>query len=239
MKKERRKQLKQLQKKLSYSFKKLSILNHAFIHKSYANENPELGLEDNERFEFLGDAVLDLIISHVIMDNFPHYSEGNLTKLRSSLVNEKTIAGLARELGLGDYLLLGKGEDSTKGRNKNSILADTYEAVVAAIYLDGGYKKVFKVLKKHFTSFLAAATEGNLFNKDYKSQLQEITQTVYKATPRYIKVKEFGPDHNKTFSINVSVHNKVLGRGSGSSKKNAEQKAAQEALIQLKQTHKQ
>ena len=239
MKKERRKELKQLQKKLSYSFKKISILNHAFIHKSFANENPELGLEDNERFEFLGDAVLDLIISHVIMDNFPHYSEGNLTKLRSSLVNEKTIAGIARKLGLGDYLLLGKGEDSTKGRNKNSILADTYEAVVAAIYLDGGYKKVFKVLKKHFGSFLTAATEGNLFNKDYKSQLQEITQTMYKATPRYIMTKEFGPDHNKTFSINVTVRKEVLGRGSGSSKKNAEQKAAQEALTQLKRTHKQ
>ena len=159
--------------------------------------------------------------------------------MRSSLVNEKTIAGLARELGLGDYLLLGKGEDSTKGRNKNSILADTYEAVVAAIYLDGGYKKVFKVLKKHFGSFLTAATEGNLFNKDYKSQLQEITQTMYKATPRYIMTKEFGPDHNKTFSINVTVRKEVLGRGSGSSKKNAEQKAAQEALTQLKRTHKQ
>ena len=239
MKKERRKQLKQLQKKLSYSFKKLSVLNNAFIHKSYANENPELGLEDNERFEFLGDAVLDLIISHIIMDKFPLYSEGNLTKLRSSLVNEKTIAELARELELGDYLLLGKGEDSTKGRNKNSILADTYEAVVAAIYLDGGYKKVFKVLKKHFGSFRTAATEGNLFNKDYKSQLQEITQTMYKATPRYITVKELGPDHNKTFSINVTLGKRVLGRGSGSSKKNAEQKAAQEALTQLERTHKQ
>ena len=150
---------------MSYSFKKLSVLNHAFIHKSFANENPELGLEDNERFEFLGDAVLDLIISHVIMDNFPHYSEGDLTKLRSSLVNEKRIAELARELGPGDYLLLGKGEDSTKGRSKNLILADTYEAVVAAIYLDGGYKKVFKVLKKHFAYFLTAANEGNLITR--------------------------------------------------------------------------
>ncbi len=238
MKKERRKQLKQLQKKLSYSFKKLTILNHAFIHKSYANENPELGLEDNERFEFLGDAVLDLIISHVIMDNFPHYSEGDLTKLRSSLVNEKRIAELSRGLDLGNYLLLGKGEDSTKGRNKNSILADTYEAVVAAIYLDGGYKKVSKVLKKHFAGFLTAANEGNLYNKDFKSQLQEITQTLHKATPHYTMVKEFGPDHKKIFSINVTVRNKVLGRGSGSSKKDAEQKAAQEALTKLERTHK-
>ena len=238
MKKERRKQLKQLQKKLPYTFKKISILDQAFIHKSFANENTELDLEDNERFEFLGDAVLDLVISHIIMDIFPQYAEGDLTKLRSSLVNEKRIAELSRELDLGSYLLLGKGEDSTKGRNKNSILADTYEAVVAAIYLDGGYKKVFKVLKKHFAQFLTAASEGILFNKDYKSQLQEITQTIYKAPPRYITVKEFGPDHKKTFSVNVTVHNKVLGRGSGSSKKNAEQKAAQEALTQLGPAHK-
>ena len=208
-------------------------MDQAFIHKSFANENPERNLKDNERLEFLGDAVLDLIISHVIMDEFPHYSEGDLTKLRSSLVNERKIAELSRELELGHYLLLGKGEDSTKGRNKNSILADTYEAVVASVYLDGGYKKTFKVLKKHFANFFNAANEGNLYNKDFKSQLQEITQNIYKSTPRYILVKERGPDHKKTFSVNVTVHNKVLGTGSGTSKKNAEQKAAQQALINL------
>jgi len=233
MNKERRKQLKQLQKQLSYSFKKISRLDQAFIHKSFANENPERNLEDNERLEFLGDAVLDLIISHIIMDEFPRYSEGDLTKLRSSLVNERKIAELSRELELGNYLLLGKGEDSTKGRNKNSILADTYEAVIAAIYLDGGYKKTFKVLKKHFASFFTAVNEGSLYNKDFKSQLQEITQNIYKLTPRYILVKEYGPDHKKTFSVNVTVRNQVLGTGSGTSKKNAEQKAAQEALRHL------
>ena len=233
MNKERRKQLKQLQKRLSYSFKKISRLDQAFIHKSFANENAERNLEDNERLEFLGDAVLDLIISHIIMDEFPGYSEGDLTKLRSSLVNERRIAELSRELELGHYLLLGKGEDSTKGRNKNSILADTYEAVVAAIYLDGGYKKTFKVLKKHFTKFFTAVNQGSLFNKDFKSQLQEITQNKYKSTPRYTLVKESGPDHKKTFSVNVTVHKKVLGSGTGSSKKNAEQKAAQAALRYL------
>ena len=238
MKKERRKQLKQLQKRLSYSFKKISRLDQAFIHKSFANENPERNLEDNERLEFLGDAVLDLIISHIIMEEFPLYSEGDLTKLRSSLVNEKRIAELSRELELGHYLLLGKGEDSTKGRNKNSILADTYEAVVAAIYLDGGYKKTFKVLKKHFANFFNAANEGSLYNKDFKSQLQEITQNLYKSTPRYLLVKERGPDHKKTFSVNVTVHKKVLGTGSGTSKKNAEQKAAQEALRNLEREDK-
>jgi ribonuclease III len=234
MTKERRKQLKQLQKRLSYSFKKISRLDQAFIHKSFANEHPERNLEDNERLEFLGDAVLDLIISHIIMEAFPRYSEGDLTKLRSSLVNEIKIAELSRDLELGNYLLLGKGEDSTKGRNKNSILADTYEAVVAAIYLDGGYKKTFKVLKKHFANFFNAANEGSHLNKDFKSQLQEITQNTYKSTPHYIMVKESGPDHKKIFSVNVTVRNKILGTGTGTSKKNAEQKAAQQALKHLK-----
>lgn len=218
---------------LGLTFRDKTLLHRALTHRSHINENVNFPLEDNERLEFLGDAVLDLIISHIIMDEFPRYSEGDLTKLRSSLVNERKIAELSRELELGNYLLLGKGEDSTKGRNKNSILADTYEAVIAAIYLDGGYKKTFKVLKKHFASFFTAVNEGSLYNKDFKSQLQEITQNIYKLTPRYILVKEYGPDHKKTFSVNVTVRNQVLGTGSGTSKKNAEQKAAQEALRHL------
>jgi ribonuclease III len=235
--KARRVQLKQLQKNISYSFKKLALLNQALLHKSFVNENPHHPLEDNERLEFLGDAVLDVIISHILMDNFPHYAEGDLTKLRSALVNDKRIADLARTLQLGDFLLLGKGEDSTKGRNKNSILADTYEAVIAAMYLDGGFKKVFTVVTKHFRDILTAANEGSLHHRDFKSQLQERTQSIFKATPHYILVKEVGPDHNKSFAVRVSVHKKVLGKGFGSTKKDAEQKAAQEALHKLESTH--
>jgi len=173
MKKDRMLNLKHLQKNISYKFKKLSLLNQAFTHKSYVNENPDQECSDNERFEFLGDAVLDLIISHLLMDALPSYTEGNLTKLRSAIVNEKMFANLSRDFNLGDYLLLGKGEDYTMGRNKNSILADTYEALIAAIYLDRGYKSVFKVVKKHFSDILAAAEKGSLSHRDFKSKLQE------------------------------------------------------------------
>jgi len=236
MKKVRRLQLKQLQKNLSYAFKKVSVLNQALMHKSYANENPEEALSDNERLEFLGDAVLEVIISHILMESFPAYAEGELTKLRAALVNEKRIADVARELHLGDFLLLGKGEDSTEGRFKNSILADTYEAVIAAIYLDGGYNPVFKVVRRHFTKMITAANEGNLHHRDYKSQLQEYTQAVLKSTPQYILVKEMGPDHNKSFEIKVTLNDTIMGRGSGRSKKSAEQKAAKEALDRLHET---
>ena len=235
--KARRVELKQLQKSISYSFRRLSLLNQALIHKSYANENPHHLLADNERLEFLGDAVLDVIISHILMDDFPDYTEGDLTKLRSALVNDKRIARLARELKLGDFLLLGKGEDATKGRNKNSILADTYEAIIAAVYIDGGFKKVFSVVKKHFGNILTAANKGSLHHVDFKSQLQERTQSVFKSTPRYILVKEVGPDHKKSFAVTVVLQKKLLGKGFGPSKKDAEQKAAQEALLKLERTH--
>lgn len=233
MKKDRKLKLKRLRKNISYTFKDLSILNQAFTHTSYANENLEQENRDNERLEFLGDAVLDVIISHLLMDAFPQHTEGDLTKLRSSIVNEKRIANLARELNLGEFLLLGKGEDSTEGRNKNSILADTYEALIAAIYLDGGYKSVFKVVKQHFHDMLSAAQQGVLYHRDFKSQLQEYAQSVFKTTPKYVIVKESGPDHNKSFEVNITIKNKVWGKGFGKSKKDAAQNAAQKALEKL------
>lgn len=233
MKKERRLKLKHLQEIVSYNFKKLSLLNQAFTHKSYVNENPDQGYRDNERFEFLGDAVLDVIISHLLMDALPNHTEGDLTKLRSSIVNEKMFADLSRKLNLGDFLLLGKGEDYTKGRNKNSILADTYEALIASIYLDRGFKSVFNVVKKHFSEILSAAVQGNLSHGDFKSKLQEYAQSVFKSTPQYVSVNESGPDHNKSFEVNVTLNNKLLGTGSGKSKKDAAQYAAKEALEKL------
>ena len=236
MTKDRKKELKQLQKKISYSFKKPSLLNQAFTHKSYANENQVEECKDNERFEFLGDAVIDLIIGHLLMDDFPQHHEGDLTKLRSAIVNEKRFAELARKLNLGEFLLLSKGEDATGGRNKNSILADTYEALIAAIYLDGGFKRVFKVVKKHFKDILSAANQGSLHFRDFKSELQEYTQSVFKTTPKYVLVRKSGPDHNKTFEVNITFKNKVWGKGVGKSKKDASQKAAQKALLKLLDT---
>jgi len=236
MKKDRTIKLKQLQKNIYYTFKDLSLLNQAFTHKSYVNENPDQEYSDNERLEFLGDAVLSVIISHSLMDHFPKHTEGELTKLRSAIVNEKRIADLSRKLNLGKYLLLGKGEDSTEGRNKNSILADTYEALIAAIYLDGGYKTVSRIVEQHFTDILSSTYQGSFYYKDYKSQLQEYTQSVFKAIPKYVLVKESGPDHNKSFEVNITLNNKVWGKGFGKSKKDATQKAAQEALEKLLKT---
>jgi len=233
VKKDRILKLKNLQKNIFYTFKDLSLLDQAFTHKSYLNENPDQGCSDNERLEFLGDAVLDMIISHYLMDNFPKYTEGELTKIRSSIVNQRRIAGLARKLNLGEFLLLGKGEDFTEGRNKNSILADTYEALIAAIYLDGGYETVFRVIKQHFSDIISSIHREGFHYRDYKSQLQEYTQSVFKAIPKYVLVKESGPDHNKSFEINVTLNNKILGKGFGKNKKAATQKAAQEALAKL------
>ncbi len=233
MKKERILELTQLQQNISYVFKDLSLLNQAFTHKSFSNENTAGKYLDNERFEFLGDAVLDLIISHLLMDIFPCHTEGDLTKLRAAIVNEKRIADLSRSLNLGEFILLGKGEDSTKGRAKKSILADTYEALIAAIYLDSGYKSVFKVIKKHFIEILSSADQGTLYYKDYKSQLQEYIQRAYKTTPKYVLINESGPDHKKSFEINITLKNKILGKGSGDSKKAATQNAAQDALEKL------
>ena len=233
MKKERRLQLKQLQKNLSYKFKKPAVLNQSLMHKSYANENISEGLSDNERLEFLGDAVLELVISHILMEAFPSRAEGELTKLRAALVNQRRIAEIARDLHLGDFLLLGRGEDSTEGRYKNSILADTYEAVIAAVYLDGGYGPVFKVVRRQFATMIEAANEGNLHHRDFKSQLQEYTQAVLRSTPHYKLVHEIGPDHNKSFEVNVILNDVIMGRGHGKNKKSAEQKAAKEALEKL------
>jgi len=233
MKKERRQHLKQLQKNLSYQFKKLALLNQALMHTSYANENAAGAMSDNERLEFLGDAVLGLVISHTLMDRFPSHAEGELTKLRAELVNQRRIAEMARELQLGEFLLLGRGEDSTAGRYKNSILADTYEAVIAAVYLDGGYGPVFKMVRRQFMKMLTAENEGNLHHRDFKSQLQEYTQAFLKSTPCYRLIQESGPDHNKSFEVNVILNDIIMGSGYGKNKKSAEQKAAKEALEKL------
>jgi ribonuclease-3 len=215
-----------LSRQLGHAFADPQLLDDALTHRSAQARH-------NERLEFLGDAVLELVISHILMETFPSRAEGELTKLRAALVNQRRIAEIARDLHLGDFLLLGRGEDSTEGRYKNSILADTYEAVIAAVYLDGGYGPVFKVVRRQFATMIEAANEGNLHHRDFKSQLQEYTQAVLRSTPHYKLVHEIGPDHNKSFEVNVILNDVIMGRGHGKNKKSAEQKAAKEALEKL------
>ena len=217
--------------KIHYQFKDRKYLEEALRHSSYVNEQPEENLRDNERLEFLGDAVLNLVISDMLMAKDPNLNEGHLSQIRAGMVNESRLAELAREIDLGTYILLGKGEDQTNGRNKNSILADTFEALMAAIYLDGGFRKVFQILEFHFKPlFDHINLPQTAF--DYKSRLQEIVQTLHKAVPRYRVIEESGPDHDKTFRIKVIVLD-IEAEGQGKSKKMAEQDAAKNGLAKL------
>src|SRR5512139_1900773 len=193
MDKERKKTLREFQKKIGYRFKSLDLLNQGLRHKSFVHENPGEEGKDNERLEFLGDAVLDLVIGHLIMDRYPDYQEGSLSRLRAAVVNETRLAKIARDLSLGEYLLLGKGEQMTRGREKNSILSSTLEALLATIYLDGGYKKAFKAIAQLFSLTLEVA-EKESFYHDYKTKLQELSQDTLQATPRYVLAKEYGPE---------------------------------------------
>jgi len=230
---DKEKELIKLEKKIAYHFQDSRLLIQALTHKSYSNENPSGLFPDNERLEFLGDAVLDLIISHLLIDEFPKSTEGELSKFRAALVNEQRLSSIARGFDLGKYLLLGKGEDNTGGRKKDSILSSAYEAIIGAIYLDGDFQITFNVVKNHFFQLITEA-EDESFHHDYKSELQEFSQVFCKSTPEYILTGEAGPDHDKSFEISILIDGKILGKGWGKSKKAAEQKAAQESLELLK-----
>ena len=217
-----------LQKGLSHTFLNTQLLFEALCHRSYVNEQTDRNIKDNERLEFLGDAVLNLVISHLLMQQYPELNEGELSRARAKLVNERQLARLARQLKIGNFIRLGKGEIQTQGREKRSILADTFEALVAAIYIDGGISAVFKMVADQFATLLdnlpkPAATT------DYKSRLQELVQTAHHQIPQYEIVEESGPDHDKTFRVQMSVCN-VETEGEGKSKKMAEQEAARKAL---------
>ncbi len=233
MDKERKKALKALQRTLRYRFKSLDLLDQAMRHKSYVHENQGRDGGDNERMEFLGDAVLDLVIGHLLMDRYPDYAEGDLSRLRAAVVNETHLAKVARDLSLGYYLLLGRGEEMTRGREKNSILASSLEALLAAVYLDGGFKKAFQVISYLLSFHLEAADRGG-GTQDYKTKLQEFSQEKLRATPRYLLAKRFGPDHNRVFGVKVLIKEKVAEVGAGKSRKEAEQRAAQRTLKKLK-----
>ena len=217
-----------LSRKLRHEFKDHQLLEEALRHSSYVNELGQLDVRDNERLEFLGDAVLNLIIGHLLMEVFPLLNEGDLSRMRATLVNESQLAKVAQTIDLGQHILLGKGEMQSKGNEKSSILADTLEAVIAAVYLDGGLRAARSVIQHHFTTLLESVGTSNA-NRDYKSQLQELAQVTFHATPIYRIIEASGPDHNKTFTVQLKVQD-ILTEGIGKSKKLAEQDAAQKAL---------
>jgi len=228
---ERKEKLVPLQERLGYRFRDLNYLNKALTHKSYVNESPD-SLKNNERFEFLGDSVLDLIVSHYMVRNFPDFAEGALSKIRAAVVNENCLAQLSRQIDLGSYLLLGKGEELSGGRSKPSLLANTYEAVVGAVYFDSELETTRNTFLSQLEPEIKKYAETWEF-RDFKSELQEFTQVKLSCIPSYKVVKETGPDHAKQFEVVVLTQNEVRGRGRGKSKKEAEQNAAQNALERL------
>ena len=225
---ERRQELEGLAQRLGHRFENLELLDQALRHSSYAHENPECGVS-NERLEFLGDAVLDLTVSTLLLAQFPQSSEGDLSRGRAALVNARQLALLARDLGLGVHLLVGRTEERQEGREKPSLLADALEAVLAAVYLDGGLAAVATLTERWFTPLLATALPG----QDFKTALQELTQARYKALPTYHLLAESGPGHAKHFQVEVRINEVPLAQGEGCTKKQAAQRAARLALEKL------
>jgi len=224
-----------LQKELNYEFNNLELLEEAVTHSSYSNEFQE-NINCNERLEFLGDAVIELIISTYLFKKFNKYPEGRLTRLRSKIVCEEALYDIATNYNIGKYLKLGKGEEATGGRERKSILADSVEGIIAAIYLDSNYENAEKLVLKLFDDYIKRAEDGKL-NYDYKTKLQEVVQSINNTNRiSYVVTNEIGPDHNKTFFVKVLITGKEAGKGKGKSKKNAEQKAAREALKKINES---
>ena len=219
-------------KKLGYVFKNPTLLETALTHSSYANENKKNRVASNERLEFLGDSVLGMAVSVLIYDGNPNLPEGQMTRLRAELVCEKSLATLAVTLGLGECLRLGRGEEKGGGRERPSILADAVEAVVAAIYLDGGFEPVRQLVTEHLAP---QAGRMQLENYDYKTVLQEAVQVKTGQVLSYHTIDESGPDHMKSFTVEVRLNGEAIGYGKGKSKKEAEQSAAKSALSDLKE----
>jgi len=222
-------ELSVLEERLGYSFGDPALIGQALVHSSYANEKGPRHLSSYERLEFLGDAVLQLIISDYLYARYPDFPEGELTKLRSRIVCEATLVACAKALGLGEYMSFGRGEEMTGGRERASILADCFEAVVAAIYLDGGMSSARSFVLRNMERKVMDAVMGKIFI-DYKTRLQEVIQARKITQIRYQVVGEQGPDHSKTFEMHVLINDQVVGTGSGRSKKEAEQMAAKMAL---------
>lgn len=215
---------------LGYSFARTDLQEQAFTHKSFANENKDLGAKDNERLEFLGDAVLDLALSDLLMRRYPEESEGSLSKRRASLVNEEFLAKISNEIGLSSQIRLGKGELATGGGDKPRIRASAFEALIGAIYLDRGFDAAWKVLSQIFEPHLGLALQDGGIERDFKSRLQEKCQKTYASVPLYEVLSESGPEHAREYQVRVVIQGNEVGIGQGRTKKQAEQMAAQKAL---------
>jgi ribonuclease-3 len=223
-----------LQKTLGVSFKNPSLLEQSLVHSSYVNENPAHTLGHNERLEFLGDAVLDFIVAAKLYREFPGLMEGEMTRLRAALVRRDTLANMAREIKLGDFLYMGRGEETSGGRDKTPNLAGALEALIAAVFLDRGIITTEKMVKNLLSDEWQKITSRGV-GFEYKSRLQELTQSRFQSAPSYRLVSESGPDHAKKFVIEVIVNSEVMGSGSGRTKKAAETEAARLALERLAQ----
>ena len=222
--------IKDLEEAMGYRFRNLSLLQNALSHSSYANERYHNSLMSNERLEFLGDSVLGMLVADHLYRNFPDRPEGELTRMRADMVCERTLAKVANELKLGDHLLLGKGEEQGGGRSRNSILADAVESVIAACYLDGGMEAAVQFVQKFI---LVNVPVTRMHNVDYKTALQELVQQKKHQVLAYRLVGESGPDHDKQFVVELTLNGQLVGTGTGSSKKRAEQMAAREAISKL------
>lgn len=222
-------------KQLGYAFSNWSLLKNALTHSSFINESKQQYKYNNERLEFLGDAFFDAIISEHLYSRLSEVEEGELTKIRAIIVCERSLAECGQRLGIGDYLRLGKGEEHTGGRKRQSIIADAMEAVIGAIFLDGGWEAARSFVMESFSHTIEAALSGKLYS-DYKTEFQERMQAMGENTIHYTVEKESGPDHDKTFYVRLTVGEKTLGKGSGRSKKEAEQNAAKEALTRIRKS---
>ena len=222
--------IKDLEKAIGYSFRNIQLLQNALTHSSYANERWHNSLLSNERLEFLGDSVLGMLVAEYLYTTFPDRPEGELTRMRADMVCEGTLAAVATRIGIGEHLLLGHGEERFGGRTRNSILADAMESVIAAAFLDGGLEAAKGIVRRFI---LVEVPVKRMHNMDYKTQLQELVQQKKNQVISYALVGESGPDHDKVFRVEVSLNGNVVGEGSGSSKKRAEQDAARAAVERL------
>ncbi len=221
--------------RIGYTFQRRDLLTRAITHKSYSHEARQDDVRHNETFEFLGDSVLGLVIGDLLFHQFPSLDEGALSKMKAYLVSATSLAEKARDLGMGEVILLGVGEEKTGGRRKDSLLANLFEAMIAAVYLDGGIDPARKLLEESFRGDLAKIDAEDLLFQDYKTALQELAQGNGLPLPEYVVVDEVGPDHDKTFIVDVKVGSSSA-RGEGSSKKEAQQQAAKHALREYSET---
>ena len=222
-----------LEARVGYRFKDRGLLEHALTHKSKAHEDPSGGVADNESLEFLGDAVLGLVVAEALFRTFPTYNEGQKSKIKANLVSTASLAEMAEQLGLGDHMILGRGEEKTGGRRKQALLADTCEALIAAIYLDGGLDPARNFLMREFAAGIDDAKGPEYFGRDHKSRLQERLQAQGRPLPSYRVSGEVGPDHRKMFHVGVFVGDELIAQGVGRTKKEAEQEGAKLALAGL------